>query len=137
MSEVVDPTRIGARYTCPYCDKQLASQSSVNRHIRDGSCKVNNPDSKKDLIKYKRNQEARTLNNDALIKTVNETVQETVKNTMKEGDTHAEGQFRCLGNVTEFNHKINPLSVTGELVIILEEKDFTNYVLPHRVEYDN
>jgi hypothetical protein len=52
MSEIIDPSQIGKKPSCPYCHKQLAHISSVNRHMKDGSCRVQNPNSsKKELIK--------------------------------------------------------------------------------------
>lgn len=62
MSVVIDPNQVGGRQACPYCHKQLAHKSSVDRHLKEGSCKVKDPsETKKNLLKFKREQEKRDL----------------------------------------------------------------------------
>ncbi len=59
MSEVIQLDQIGNKPACPHCHKQLAHKGSVERHIKDGSCRVLYPNSsKKDLLKYKQETEA-------------------------------------------------------------------------------
>jgi hypothetical protein len=111
MSELSVTSTTG--YPCPYCRKQLKYKASVARHLKEGSCKVKDPDSKKDLIKFKRDQEERTLNQDALIKSV----EETVKNTMKETLKHMAEEGHLVSVATQMinnqtlnnNHNLNVL----------------------------
>jgi hypothetical protein len=41
---------------------------------------------------------------------------------------------RSLGKITVFNHKINPQQIQGEYVATIKESEFTNFMVPHRVE---
>ncbi len=92
MSAVVDPSQIGSRTSCPYCYKQLAHKSSVDRHIREGSCKVKDPlATRKNLLKYKRDQETRisdqqisTINQQSLIDSLKDSLKDTMKEVVKE-----------------------------------------------------
>lgn len=41
---------------------------------------------------------------------------------------------RSLGQITIFNHKINPQQIQGEYVATIQESEFMNFMVPHRVE---
>ncbi len=87
MSEVVQLDQIGNKPACPYCHKQLANKSSVERHIKDGACRVQNPISKKELFRYKQDTEValQNIRNDMqyMKKDIAETVKETMETTFK------------------------------------------------------
>lgn len=50
------------------------------------------------------------------------------------GDESVELTTRSLGKVTTYNHKINPQQIQGEYVATIKESEFTNFIVPHRIE---
>lgn len=41
---------------------------------------------------------------------------------------------KLLGKFTEYKHSIVPSEITGECVATLKQSDFSNYLIPHRIE---
>ena len=42
--------------------------------------------------------------------------------------------IRSLGKITTYNHKVNPQNIRGEYFDTIKESQFTNFMMPHRVE---
>ncbi len=84
MSEVIDPGQVGNKSACPYCHKQLANKSCVDRHINQGSCRVQNPtSSKKELLKDKQIAEANYQRLKESVQDMERNITESMEKTME------------------------------------------------------
>lgn len=56
---------------------------------------------------------------------------------LKEGSEEegVEATQRSLSNVVIYNHTFNSREIYGEYVSVIKETDFSNYSVPHRIEF--
>jgi hypothetical protein len=56
------------------------------------------------------------------------------KNHIKQGESSVEAKIRTLGESSSYIHTINPLDITGDLIKIINQSDFTNYFVVNKIE---
>lgn len=60
--------------------------------------------------------------------------QEQIAAMIPKDKDYLEVTHQSLGNVRGYKHKINPGDITGDLVVTINQSDFSNYFIPHTIK---
>lgn len=96
---------------------QLATENHI-QHCAETGAPVNHGDP----IKIRKRPQAVRVETD-VAKTMSEGKEETIK-----------AEKRAMGKFTHFKHQIVPGNIYGEFITVIEESDFSNYLVPRKVE---